>query len=91
VATVLGVLLGSFLSAQVTRTFHWVAPANKGSFLSHLFGGLMMGYGAIISIGCNIGQGLTGCSVMALGGLITITFIVLGSWTAVGIRERMYG
>lgn len=91
VATVVGVLLGSFISAMVTRTFHWVAPANKSSFLGHLFGGLLMGYGAIISIGCNIGQGLTGCSAFGLGGLITITFIVLGSWTSVWIREKMYG
>lgn len=91
VATVIGVLLGSFASAMATRSFHWVVPANKDAFLSHLAGGLLMGYGAIISIGCNIGQGLTGCSVFGLGGLITITFILLGTWTSVWLRERMFG
>ena len=91
IATVIGVLAGSFIAAQVTRTFHWVVPANKTAFLGHLVGGLFMGYGAIIALGCNIGQGLTGCSVLALGGLITIVCIVLGAWTALWVREKLIG
>lgn len=89
VATVIGVLLGSFIAAVSTKSFNWIVPPNKNAFLGHLIGGLLMGYGAIISMGCNIGQGLTGCSVLGLGGVITVTFIVLGSWTALWIREKM--
>lgn len=89
VATVIGVLLGSFIAAVSTKSFNWIVPPNKNAFLGHLIGGLLMGYGAIIAMGCNIGQGLTGCSVLGLGGVITVTFIVLGSWTALWIREKM--
>lgn len=89
IATVIGVILGSFGAATATKSFHWVVPPHKKAFLGHLFGGLLMGYGAIISMGCNIGQGLTGCSVMGLGGVITVSFIVLGSWTGLWIRERI--
>ncbi|MBI5078920.1 YeeE/YedE family protein [Candidatus Saganbacteria bacterium] len=88
IATVIGVLLGSFAAAMATKSFHWVVPPHKRAFLGHFTGGLLMGYGAIIAMGCNIGQGLTGCSVMGLGGVITVTFIILGSWTALWIREK---
>ncbi|MBI4666694.1 MAG: YeeE/YedE family protein [Nitrospinae bacterium] len=89
VASVIGVLLGSLTAALATKSFNWVVPPHKGAFLGHLIGGLLMGYGAIISMGCNIGQGLTGCSILGLGGVITVVFIILGSWTALWIRERM--
>ncbi len=89
IATVIGVFLGSFITAQVTRTFHWVVPPDKNSFLGHLAGGCLMGFGAIIALGCNFGQGITGLSLLGLGGLITTVFILLGSWTSVWIKGRM--
>lgn len=88
VATVMGVVAGALIAALITRSFHWVTPPNPRAFLGHLVGGLLMGYGAILSVGCNIGQGLTGASVMGLGALLTVTFIILGAWTGVWLKEK---
>lgn len=91
IATVFGVLLGSLAAALVSRSFFWIVPPDKKTFLAHLVGGLLMGYGAILSLGCNIGQGLTGCSALGLGSVITVASIILGSWLALWLREKMWG
>ncbi len=88
VASVIGAVLGSFISAKATKSFSWVIPPDKTAFLGHIVGGIMMGWGAVLSLGCNIGQGLSGISVLGLGGVITVIFIILGSWTTVWMRER---
>ena len=41
-----------------------------------------MGIGAVLALGCNIGQGLSGISTMALGSILTMTFIALGAMAA---------
>ncbi len=78
VATVFGVIAGSFVTAQISGTFNWVAPPLQ-QFKYNLVGGLLMGFGAVLALGCNIGQGLCGISTMALGSIVTMIFIVLGA------------
>lgn len=90
IGSVIGLLLGSLAASLISRAFHWVAPPDAGTFLGYFCGGLLMGFGAIISVGCNFGQGLTGLSVLSVGGLVTIVSIVLGSWIGLWIRERIW-
>lgn len=78
IATVFGVLAGAFLAALISGTFNWVAPPLE-QFHNNLIGGLLMGFGAVLALGCNIGQGLSGISTMALGSFLTMTFIALGA------------
>ncbi|HFQ81895.1 MAG TPA: YeeE/YedE family protein [Desulfobacterales bacterium] len=78
IATVFGVLAGSLLAALISGTFNWVAPPLI-QFRYSLVGGLLMGFGAVLALGCNIGQGLSGISTMALGSILTMTFIALGA------------
>ena len=42
-----------------------------------------MGFAAMQSGGCNINQGLTNLSMLSLGSLEVILFIILGNWTMV--------
>lgn len=88
IASVFGAIIGSFLAALFTNSFNWVAPPNSTAFLSHIIGGILMGWGGVLSMGCNIGQGLSGFSVLGLGAVITVIFIILGSWTSLWIREK---
>jgi len=78
VATVFGVLAGSLLAALISGTFNWVAPPLQ-QFRYSLVGGLLMGFGAVLALGCNIGQGLSGISTMGLGSIVTMIFIALGA------------
>ena len=79
VMSVFGVILGSFLWSVVTRSFKFEWFVSFGDFLNHLFGGILMGFGGVLAMGCTIGQGITGVSTLALGSIIALVGIVLGS------------
>jgi hypothetical protein len=38
-----------------------------------------MGIGGVLSMGCTIGQGITGVSTLALGSVLTLVSIVAGA------------
>lgn len=78
VSSVFGVISGSLIAALYTRTFNWVAPTLQ-QFKYNLVGGLLMGFGAILAMGCNIGQGLSGISTLSVGSILTMTFIFIGA------------
>ncbi|NOY53493.1 MAG: YeeE/YedE family protein [Deltaproteobacteria bacterium] len=78
IATVFGVIGGALSAAMVTGTFHWVAPPLQ-QFKYNLVGGLLMGFGAVLALGCNIGQGLSGFSTLSFGSILTMTFILIGA------------
>jgi len=44
-----------------------------------VIGGLLMGFGGVLALGCTIGQGLTGFSTLALGSILSFIAIVAGS------------
>ncbi|MFZ3091517.1 MAG: YeeE/YedE family protein [Nitrospirota bacterium] len=78
ISSVFGVIFGSLIAALYTRTFNWVAPTLQ-QFKYNLVGGLLMGFGAIVAMGCNIGQGLSGISTLSVGSILTMIFIFIGA------------
>ncbi|HEX9021166.1 MAG TPA: YeeE/YedE family protein, partial [Nitrospirota bacterium] len=79
---ILAVPLGGYLSAKLLGEFKLkVPPANE--LLKVLLGGFVMGIGAQIGGGCNIGHSLTGVSTLALSSWVANIFIILGNWTMV--------
>jgi len=74
-----GVIIGSFLYAVLARKFRIEWFVNFKDFLAHAIGGVLMGVGGVLSMGCTIGQGVTGISTLALGSILTFVFIVFGS------------
>ena len=78
VAVVFGVILGSFAYAIISRTFRIETFSQKGDMINHLVGGALMGVGGVLSLGCTVGQGVTGLSTLALGSVIATLSIMLG-------------
>ena len=78
IATVGGLILGSFLYAIASKTFRVESFTNKSDMINHMVGGLIMGFGGVLALGCTIGQGLTGLSTLAVGSVITIISIGFG-------------
>jgi uncharacterized protein len=74
-----GVILGSLLWAMVTKRFRIEWFANKEDVANHLVGGMLMGVGGVLSMGCTVGQAITGFSTLALGSIITFVAIVAAS------------
>lgn len=79
---VLGTPLGAYLSARGLGEFKLKAPGAEEQ-LRVFVGGLIMGIGAIIGGGCNVGHGLTGVSTLAISSIVATIFIILGNWTMV--------
>jgi uncharacterized membrane protein YedE/YeeE len=79
ISAVAGVILGSFIYALATGKFRLETFTDKSDMIRHINGGLLMGFGGVLALGCTIGQGLTGMSTLALGSLISLVSIVFGS------------
>lgn len=78
IATVGGVIMGSFLVSIMSGSFHVEAFNEKEDMKRHFFGAAIMGTGGVLALGCTVGQGITGVSTLALGSLIALLSIIVG-------------
>ncbi|WP_299874335.1 YeeE/YedE family protein [uncultured Cocleimonas sp.] len=74
-----GVVAGAFLYSILTGKFRIEWFAGWKDFAVHIIGGLLMGIGGVLAMGCTIGQAVTGASTMAMGSFLTFFAIVFGS------------
>ena len=79
IGATLGIIAGSFAYAVASKTFRWEGLAGAEDTANHVIGGLLMGFGGVLALGCTIGQGLTGFSTLALGSILSFIAIVAGS------------
>jgi hypothetical protein len=85
----LGLMLGALCAAAVAGRFapEWKIPAR--AFLTAIIGGLLLGYGARIAYGCNIGALFSGIASGSLHGWLWFAAALLGN--ACGTRLRGLG
>jgi hypothetical protein len=81
-ATAAGLLLGAYVSARLEGTFRWEGFTQTSDLAVHLVGGSLMGVGAVLALGCTVGQGLSGLSTLSLGSAMAVLGIVLGAVAA---------
>jgi len=79
IVSVIGVAMGSGVYALVTRTFRWEGFRAVDDMAQHMIGGVLMGVGGVVALGCTIGQGLSGVSTLSLGSFIALASIILGA------------
>lgn len=79
-AEVLGIILGALVAAWIAGEFAIRSPEPK-LLLQTLAGGLLMGFGAVVSGGCNIGHILSGVPQLSIGSIVGGLSIVAGGWT----------
>ena len=82
IASVFGLILGSFAYSLASKTFRWEGFRDAEDTANHLAGGVLMGFGGVTALGCTVGQGLTGVSTLALGSFVALASIIGGSWAA---------
>lgn len=88
IASVFGVIAGSFLFSTLTGRFRLETFTNRQDMVSHIFGGMLMGFGGVLALGCTIGQGITGMSTLAMGSALTLSMIIFGS--AITMKVQYY-
>jgi len=79
IATVFGVLIGSFIYAIAAKTFRWEHFVSAQDMFRHIVGGVLMGFGGVTAMGCTIGQGITGFSTLSIGSILSFFAIVAGA------------
>ncbi len=91
VVLVVGVLLGAFVSAVIGGRFKPRGFPTEFGVVRYGVGAVLMGFGAVLALGCNTGQALTGLSTMATGSLIATLAIVAGAVAMVHLQRRVAG
>ena len=86
--TVLGVLVGAGLSAVQQGSFRWEGFTDRADLVRHLVGGVLMGTGGVLAMGCTFGQGLSGVSTLSLGSMLSVLGIFAGTWAALHWQMR---
>lgn len=82
--TNLGIVLGALLSVLLASSFKFKKIKNGKQVVAAILGGLLMGIGARITPGCNIGAFFSGLPAFSLAGWVFMVFIFLGA--AVGSK-----
>jgi len=75
----LGLLLGGLSAALLSREFG-VRPAPASELAKGTLGGLLMGWGAMLSFGCNIGGFFSALSALSLSGVGMMVGLFVGAF-----------
>ena len=86
VMVTLGVLLGSTTSALMRKEFRLESFRGAEDMGNHLAGGVLMGFGGVTAMGCSIGQGISGLSLLSAGSCVAVAGIVFGAWAALRVQ-----
>jgi len=81
-----GIVLGAMAAAGLAGKFKPKLALSKGDVLSAVIGGLLLGYGARLAFGCNIGAFFSGIASGSLHGWVWLAAAFAGS--VVGVRLR---
>jgi uncharacterized membrane protein YedE/YeeE len=82
VASVVGVVFGSAVTALTSKTFRWEGFGGAEDVANHLVGATLMGIGGVTAMGCTVGQGLSGVSTLSASSFIAVMGILLGAVAA---------
>ncbi|TKZ21848.1 YeeE/YedE family protein [Shimia litoralis] len=89
VGSVAGVWIGAFAGSMIKGHFRWEACEDPRELRRQILGAIIMGAGAILAIGCTVGQGITAFSLLAISAPVTFLSIFAGA--AIGLRQLIEG
>jgi len=80
---VFGIIVGAFIAALLAKEFKLRMPKDPSTFVRVILGGILMGLGAGVALGCNIGHILSGLPHLAISSIVFTIFVVAGNWLMV--------
>ena len=89
VGSVLGVVLGAALGSYSKGHFRWEACDDPRELRRQILGAAIMGPGAILAVGCSVGQGISAFSVLAFSAPVAFAAIFVGA--AFGLKQLITG
>ena len=86
----IGIILGALIASALSGKIRKVATVNKKLVYAAIIGGFLMGYGARLAFGCNIGALFGGIASGSVHGWIWFLFAFIGSYYGVKSRKFFY-
>jgi len=83
-----GLIAGVFLAVALAAEFRIKPIKSYKQAVIGLLGGILMGYGSRLSLGCNVGAMLGGISSQSLHGWVFGVFLLFGSLTGVFLLKK---
>ena len=80
-----GTIIGAFIASAAGGLFKFT-KVTPGNFAASVIGGLMMGYGARLAFGCNIGAYFSGTASFSLHGYVWGILALAGTFLALYLR-----
>jgi len=84
---ILGIVVASFAAALSGNRFK-LSKLTARNATSALLGGVLLGWGSMISLGCTIGVLLSGTQAFAVSGWVFFAFAGLGVW--IGLKLKLH-
>ncbi len=85
-----GIMLGALLAASLAGKFAPNFKIPRRSLLAAVLGGLLLGYGARLAYGCNIGAYFSGIASGSVHGWLWLVFAFLGNILGVKFRPIFF-
>ena len=86
----IGIILGALIASSLSGGINKISRINSKLVLAAMLGGFLMGYGARLAFGCNIGALFGGIASGSLHGWVWFLFAFLGSVIGVKFRKFFY-
>ena len=89
VGSISGVVLGAFIGSIRRGHFRWEACDDPRELKRQMLGACLMGPGAILAVGCSVGQGISAFSTLAYSAPIALVAIFIGA--KLGLKQLIEG
>ena len=89
VGSVVGVMVGAALGSYSKGHFRWEACEDPRELRRQIGGAALMGPGAILAVGCSVGQGISAFSTLAFSAPVAFIAIFIGA--SFGLRQLISG
>ena len=84
----LGVGAGSVLISLASGRFKIVWFKSISEAFRYAIGGIMVGIGGVLGMGCTIGQGIAGTSTLSLGSFLDLFALMLGAFIGINMQRK---
>jgi hypothetical protein len=86
---VVGMWFGAFAGALGAGEFKMRIPKRRARYVQSLGGGVLMGYGSGLAMGCTIGAFFSGIPSLAVNGWVFALFLGGGAWIGTQMIQRI--
>lgn len=84
-----GMVFGSFIAALYAGEFKIRLPRRRTRYAQAVGGGVVMGYGAGLAMGCTIGAFFSAIPSLAVNGWVFAVFLAIGAWIGTQIIQHI--